>query len=221
MAIPRILEPEAMDTPDEAREYDAMDHSHVNRVFVDDLLAAGFAAGDLLDLGTGTALIPIELCRRDSECRVMATDLAGHMLDLASFNLELRGYATRVQLQQADAKRLPFASDMFDAVVSNSIVHHVPEPRAVFGEALRVTKPGGLLFFRDLFRPYSLEELRRIVEAYAGQESERARQLFGDSLHAALTVDEVRQLVGEFGFAADTVQATSDRHWTWIAHKPA
>ena len=38
--IPRVLEPEVMDSPEEAAGYDAMDHAGVNRVFVDDLLYA-------------------------------------------------------------------------------------------------------------------------------------------------------------------------------------
>ena len=33
--LTRILEPEVMDTAEEARDYDTMDHSAVNRVFVD------------------------------------------------------------------------------------------------------------------------------------------------------------------------------------------
>src|SRR4051812_38134791 len=69
--LQRILEPEVMDSPQEALEYDTMDHSAVNRVFVDDLLAARPAPGDVLDLGTGTALIPIELCKRETTCRIM------------------------------------------------------------------------------------------------------------------------------------------------------
>src|SRR5947207_183966 len=83
MPLVRVLEPEVMDTPEEARDYDAMDHSAVNRLFVDDLLAAGVVpataddqpVAEILDLGTGTALIPIELCRRCADCRVMAVDL--------------------------------------------------------------------------------------------------------------------------------------------------
>ena len=38
--LPRTLEPEVMDTPDDARDYDAMDHAEVNRLFVDHLLEA-------------------------------------------------------------------------------------------------------------------------------------------------------------------------------------
>jgi SAM-dependent methyltransferase len=104
--------------------------------------------------------------------------------------------------------------------MSNSIVHHIPEPRSVLAEAVRVAKPGGLLFFRDLLRPPDEATLDRLVETYAGGESDHARRMFADSLHAALTLDEVRGLVAGLGFDPATVQATSDRHWTWSAMKP-
>ncbi len=43
--------------------------------------------------------------------------------------------------------------------------------------------------------------------------------MFAASLHAALTLAEIRQLVAKLGFQPQTVQATSDRHWTWAAWK--
>src|SRR5258707_15821924 len=97
----RVLEPEVMDTPEEAQAYDAMDHSEVNRRFVDDLLAAyagrGLApGGEWLDLGTGTALIPIELCRRVPGVRVRALDLSAAMLDVARTNVAAVGLSTRI-----------------------------------------------------------------------------------------------------------------------------
>ena len=42
---------------------------------------------------------------------------------------------------------------------------------------------------------------------------------FAESLHAALSLDEIRGLVASLGFAAADVQQTSDRHWTWAARK--
>ena len=75
MTIERVLEPEVMDSPQEARDYDRMDHSEVNRVFVDEFLAAAENPQDILDLGTGTAQIPIELCCRCETYRVMAVDV--------------------------------------------------------------------------------------------------------------------------------------------------
>ena len=151
--LTRVLEPEVMDTPEEAREYNHMDHSVVNRVFVDDLLDAGFTGGDVLDLGTGTALIPIELVKRGLECRVMAADAAVSMLERARLNVEIAGMTRFIQLSHCDAKAMPYADGMFEWVISNSIVHHIPDPLTVLREAWRVTRPGGFLFFRDLLRP--------------------------------------------------------------------
>ena len=219
--LKRVLEPEVMDDAQAAQTYDDMDHSEVNRAFVDDLLAAGNIAGDILDLGTGTAQIPVELCKRVEDCRVMASDASYHMLDLARYRLEIASLTDRIQLDMADAKQMPYADGMFDIVISNSIVHHIAEPAAVLQAAVRVTKPGGLLFFRDLMRPETEKQLDRLVETYSGQESEHAQQLFRDSLHAALNLAEMRQIVTQLGFEPDSVQATSDRHWTWIARTPS
>jgi ubiquinone/menaquinone biosynthesis C-methylase UbiE len=219
MPLARILEPELMDTPDDAFDYDSMDHAEVNRRFVEDLLAAGLAEGDILDLGTGTARIPIELCRQVDDCRVMAADAAIHMLDLARLNIELAGLITRITLTHLDAKQLPFSDGMFGAVISNSIVHHIPEPLSVLREAVRVTAPGGLLFFRDLLRPTDDQTVLQLVDTYAAGANDHQRKLFDDSLRAALDLNEIQDLVRQLGFDASGVIATSDRHWTWVARK--
>ena len=216
MALERVLEPEVMDTYEEARDYDSMGHQEVNTLFVQDLLASGEIGIDVLDVGTGTAQIPVELCRQNEECRVIAIDMAAHMLDLARFNIEVDGFTQRIYLQQIDAKDMNFEQDMFDCIISNSIIHHIPQPRLVLQEAIRVARPGGLLFFRDLMRPGSGEEVSRLVEMYAGDENPHQKQMFDDSLRAALSLEEIREMVTNLGFQGDSVQATSDRHWTWV-----
>ena len=172
---------------------------------------------DILDLGTGTALIPIELCRRFEQCRVMACDAAVSMLDQAQYNLAAVNYNDRIQLKLVDAKALPFHETRFDVVMSNSIIHHIPEPLAVLREAVRVARPGGLLFIRDLLRPDSEEQRQQLVATYAAGANDHQRQMFADSLHAALSLEEIRDLVASLGFPRDSVQQTSDRHWTWVA----
>ena len=220
MALDRILEPEVMDSAEEALDYDSMDHAAVNQKFVDDLLAICPTPGDTLDLGTGTAQIPIALCRRESSCRVLAVDAAVSMLELARYNVEAASLISRVQLAQADAKALPFESGMFATVMSNSIVHHLPEPAAAIAEAIRVTAPGGRLFFRDLQRPDDESSLQRLVSTYAADCNEHQRRMFAESLHAALSLGEIRGLISQLGFDSATVTQTSDRHWTWSATKP-
>ena len=215
----RVLEPEVMDSADEAHDYDAMDHSAVNQLFVADFLARWQGDGVVLDVGTGTAQIPLELCRRHPAVRVVGIDLASHMLRVGAGNVHRAGLAARVQLQLRDAKQLPDADASYDAVISNSIVHHIPAPFPVLAEMLRVLKPGGVLFVRDLLRPQHDAALRGFVQQYAADANAHQRKMFADSLHAALTLDEVRALATRLGHAADSVQATSDRHWTWTACK--
>ena len=233
--LPRTLEPEVMDAAQEAADYDSMDHSEVNRVFVDDLLA--FAQGAdafgmtakrdaregalrVLDVGTGTALIPIELGRRGAGVRVTAIDLADEMLAIGRRNVATAGLADVIQLERVDAKRLPYRDGAFDVVMSNSIVHHIPEPRGTLAEMARVLRSGGVLFVRDLMRPASSAVVELIVRTYAGQGHERQQQLFRQSLHAALTVDEVATMLAEAGLSREWVRASSDRHWTIAGIRP-
>jgi ubiquinone/menaquinone biosynthesis C-methylase UbiE len=213
--IPRILEPEVMDTDHEAIEYNAMDHSAVNRAFVDDLLRLKSLGTRILDVGTGTALIPIELCSRGTQWRVVAVDLAKAMLEVASKNVAAAGLEPAIELKLVDAKRLPFGDGEFPVVMSNSIIHHIPDPGDCLEEMLRVVAPdGGLLFVRDLLRPDSEQQLQQLVATHAGDADAHQQKMFGESLHAALTLDEIRALAVRFGIAADSIQQTTDRHWT-------
>jgi len=217
--LPRVLETEAMDTPEEAIGYDAMDHGEVNRIFAADLLAAKPGNGEILDLGTGTALIPIEVCRQCPTARVLAVDASGNMLEQARRNVAKSGFADRIRLERVDAKGLPYGDGTFATVMSNSIVHHIPDPRQILAEAWRIAAPGGLVFFRDLLRPADDAAVRHLVETYTAGATTHQRQMLEDSLRAALSVDEMRQLVATFGQPAESVLATSDRHWTWIGRK--
>lgn len=233
--LPRVLEPEVMDTATEALDYDAMDHREVNTRFCDDLFAFAHARGvpapdRILDVGTGTALIPIEVCGRAPSVTVDGIDLAEHMLALGRRNVTRAALDARIALHKLDAKRMGYADASFAGVVSNSIVHHIPEPADIFAEMWRVVAPGGVLFVRDLFRPESDALTVALVDTYAARTPhddpaivamhERQRALFDASLRAALTVDEVRALVGPLGIAPAAVQATSDRHWTLACTKP-
>jgi ubiquinone/menaquinone biosynthesis C-methylase UbiE len=218
--LARVLEPEVMDSPAEAAAYDAMDHAEVNRRFVADLLAAGPAEGEFLDLGAGTAQIPIELSRQLPGARIVAVDQSASMLELAERNVRASGFRANIALLLADAKHLPQATGRFATVISNSIIHHIPQPADVLAESVRVAQPGGLLFVRDLLRPSDDTAVAQLLAAYAAEASAHARRMFDDSLRAALSLDEIRALVVGLGFDPSTVTATSDRHWTWIARKP-
>ena len=220
-SLQRILEPEVMDTLEEALEYDSMDHSQVNEVFCNDFFAArNLKDGvQILDVGTGTAQIPIVMCKRNTGLKITAIDLAESMLTLGNKNIQTARLEDSITLDQVDSKKMPYSDESFDQVISNSIIHHIPNPLECFKEMIRVTKKDGLLFIRDLLRPFSIVELHNIVNLHAGDATPKQKQLFTDSLHASLSLTEVREMVKLFGFEAFTVIQSSNRHWTFTARK--
>ena len=112
--LERVLEPEVMDTPDEATDYDSMDHSAVNRRFAADFLALAAAdTGLTLDVGTGTAQIPIELCRQSPDIEIVAVDLADEMLKLARRNVERAGFADRIRIEKVNGRRMDYPPGHF------------------------------------------------------------------------------------------------------------
>lgn len=228
--LKRTLEPEVMDTPAEAIAYDDMNHREVNELYVQDFLAVldEFGASfqpeesefcEILDLGTGTARIPILLCNSMPAARVFAVDASVEMLEVARLNIEISSNTDRIMLGLCDVKKLEMEDQRFCAVISNSIIHHIPDPRTTFAEATRLCRTGGVIFFRDLLRPASDAAVNELVATYAGDEADHARQMFDDSLRAAFTLKEIVDFVAELGFSPETVQQTSDRHWTWCAIK--
>jgi ubiquinone/menaquinone biosynthesis C-methylase UbiE len=212
----RTLEPEVMDSEEDAVEYDAMDFSEPNNRFATDALAllAAAPAPCALDIGTGTGDIPLRMLGAHGTLRIVAVDMAESMLRVAAKHASSRGLAERLELRRLDAKASTLPEAFFDLVMSNSVAHHIPEPIALFREIARVVRPGGAIMVRDLARPASRRAARDIVERVSPNDSTKQKQLFFDSLCAALTVDEVRALARDAGLRDLRVEMVSDRHWT-------
>ncbi len=212
----RIPEPELMDTAQDAEEYDAMDFTEANTRFAEDALAlvAELPTLEAVDLGCGTAEIPILMAKRRQEISILAVDLASEMLRVATRNVAHAQVVEQIQLAKMDVKKLRLPAARFDLVLSNSTIHHIPEPIDAFREIARIVKPGAAIMIRDLIRPGSFEDAWAIVKRVAAGETPKQQQLFFDSLCAALTLDEVKALVRESGLSRMTVDRCSDRHWT-------
>jgi ubiquinone/menaquinone biosynthesis C-methylase UbiE len=200
-----------MDTAEDAAEYEAMDHTEANQAFVARLCELG-ASGRMLDVGTGPGHIPLLVCERIAGAHVVGVDLARRMLDVAERHRAASPHRDRIEYRLADAKRLPFEDASFDAVFSNTILHHIPAPVPFLAEVRRVLAPQGVLLIRDLFRPESDERLQELVALHAADATPYQRKLFADSLHAALTPRELRAAADAAGLGDAEITVDSDRH---------
>ncbi|MBE9205547.1 class I SAM-dependent methyltransferase [Nostoc sp. LEGE 06077] len=211
----RVLEPEVMDTWQEAIDYDAMDFTEVNTAFAKEAIAlCAMEECLVLDAGTGTGRIPALIGQMRPQWQLIAIDLAHNMLQIAAQHIQQTGLQQQISLELVDAKQLPYANGMFDLVISNSLVHHLPDPLPFFQEIKRVIKPNGGLLIRDLLRPADEITMNALVSSIGNEYDPHQQKLFRDSLHAALTLDEVNQLVTSVGLVGVKVYQSSDRHWT-------
>jgi trans-aconitate methyltransferase len=214
--LARIPEPdELMDEPAQARAYATADFSEPNALFVDLLtdLAGGALAGRLIDLGCGPAEIPIALARRFPGLAVDALDGAEAMLAFARDRLrddtELQA---RVTLHCA---RLPCASlpaRQYDWVVSNSLLHHLADPRDLWQTITHCVAPGSGVVVMDLARPASADAVDALVATHAADAPPVLQRDFRNSLLAAYTPGEVSGQLAAAGLADLDVRMVSDRH---------
>ena len=212
--IPRVLEPEVMDTWEDAIEYDNMDFTDVNTAFVDRAIELAPQSGRILDAGTGTGRIPILILKRRSDFEVIAIDLSENMLKVGQQNVRRARMEEKIGFRLLDAKKMPLPDSSFEMVISNSLVHHLPDPLPFFVEIRRVITAHGGLLIRDLIRPQTRSDVEALVEKYAGDCDERQKGLFRDSLCASLTIEEVEQFVKQSELRGITVSRSSDRHWS-------
>ena len=211
----RIPEPELMDEFEQARAYAEADFSEPNERFVA-LFAEkfpGLRAGSLLDLGCGPGDLTLRLARRNPGLTVHGLDGSRPMLAFGEARLrDEPDLAARVRFLPGILPGATLPLDAYDAIVSNSLLHHLHDPMVLWRAVLGYGAPGAAVLLMDLFRPGSAAAARGIVEAYAGAEPDVLKQDFHNSLCAAFTPDEVREQLAASGLQALEVSVVSDRH---------
>ncbi len=211
MSLDRILEPEYMDDPEEAEEYDAMDHTEPNRAFVNRLIELG-ARGRLIDLGCGPGHITVLAAESLPHADVLGVDAARSMLRIAKARRAASPARDRVRFLQGRVQELGLSDGSFDGVFSNTVLHHIPKPVPFLAEAGRLLAKGRVLLIRDLVRPETEDQLTALVALHAKDANARQRELFRASLHAALTPEELAQAAKEAGLRDFEITRDSDRH---------
>jgi len=98
----------------------------------------------VLDVATGTAAVALELVRQ-KDCYVVGVDRTPEMLDEGRRRVTLAAAATKVRLQEGDARDLPFEDGQFDALTFTYLLRYVDDPPATLRELARVVKPGGTI----------------------------------------------------------------------------
>jgi SAM-dependent methyltransferase len=220
----RIPEPELMDEFEQARAYAEADFSEPNQRFVE-LFAAEFPdlhAGAVLDLGCGPGDIALRLARRIPDLEVDALDGSRPMLDYGQ--ARLRGapdVAARVTFVEGILPGAKLPRSRYDAVISNSLLHHLHDPRVLWRAVLDHGAPGAAVLVMDLFRPGSAGEAQEIVEAYAGEEPDLLKRDFFNSLCAAFDPAELRDQLASCGLSALELRTVSDRHMVVTGRLPA
>jgi len=103
-------------------------------------------------------VLAVKLAQQHCEAEVVGIDYWGkdweYSKEVCEKNARAAKVESRVHFQKGDAAALEFASNTFDAAISNLTFHEVQsvaDKGALVCEALRVVKPGGIFAFVDYF----------------------------------------------------------------------
>lgn len=210
----RVLEPELMNDPAQARAYAETDFSAENQGFVDRFREyfPDFSGGLVIDLGCGPADIPIRFARAYPGCRITGVDASAPMIELGMRAVREAGLSERVSLRCERFEGIAGAN-LFDAALSNSLLHHLPNPLQFWNKLRQLVKPGSPVLVMDLLRPSTPEEAHAIVDRYAAGAPEILRRDFYHSLLAAFTEDEITTQLARMNLTRLLIDVVDDRHW--------
>jgi ubiquinone/menaquinone biosynthesis C-methylase UbiE len=96
----------------------------------------------VLDVGCGTGKTACYLGETIG-CRVVGVDLYEGMVKKSKERAERKGLAGRVKFRVADAQKLPFRDNTFDAVICESVTAFLKDKQQGINEYVRVAKKGG------------------------------------------------------------------------------
>jgi SAM-dependent methyltransferase len=123
-----------------------------------------------LDVGCGTGALTSAVLESAGAASVDAVDTSEEFLRHARGRVR----DARARFRAADAQRLPFRADSFDAAVSGLVLNFVPEPARALSEMVRVTRPGGIVAAYVWDYAGEMQLLRRFWDAAAALDPQAA-----------------------------------------------
>jgi ubiquinone/menaquinone biosynthesis C-methylase UbiE len=219
----RIPEPELMNDPAQALAYARADFAAPHNQFIA-LFRATFpdwpGTGYVLDLGCGPGDICQRFARAFTRTHIHGIDAAPAMLSIGREDLRAAQLVDRVQLIEGYLPGATLPRTRYDAVISNSLLHHLNDPQALWQSILRHALPGAPVFVMDLRRPDSAASAALLTDLYAADEPDILRNDFYHSLLAAYRVDEIQTQLRSAGIDWLTVVSLGDRHVTAYGTQP-
>ncbi len=108
--------------------------------------------------------------------------------------------STAKSVQFADATRLGFDDSIFDMVIANHIMEHIPDDRRALAEIERVLRPGGIAILQV---PFSIE-IPATLEDIHIHDPQKQSALFGQKDHVRIyRLDDYLQRVAAAGFLVE------------------
>ena len=212
----RTPEQVLMDSEEQTPAYAQADFEESNSLFTREFLArfTGLAAnGRMADLGCGPGDITIRLANALPGWRMTGIDAGKNMLRRAREHPGYPSVADRVSFRLAYLPDPTLPAGEWNAIVSNSLLHHLPDPQVLWMSIGQLAARGSAVQVMDLARPNSKSAAGKLVDRYADGAPEILREDFYNSLLAAYTADEVVQQLAMAGLDGLRVKTISDRHW--------
>src|SRR4029453_17000737 len=114
-----------------------------------------------------------------------------------------------------NGESLPFEAGSFDLVFSDNVFEHVANPAAVFAEAFRVLRPGGLFLIKTPNRWHYVAMIASLTPLWFHRFANRLRGRPAEhtfpTLYRANTARRLRRLAGEAGFRPLSIEGVEGR----------